>query len=219
MAATHRVGILEDHPDFNRLLRRLVESDPSLSLAFCESLLDRAMAAIKAELDVDLLLVDLQLPDGSGLDLVRAAAAGGQARILVLTVLADRASVFEALELGAHGYVLKDAPISQIRSAIASVLAGDSPLSPSVAAHVVAAINRPPAGGPGVSVKPGKPREVEVIAMMAKGLSYREIADVLGLSVHTVGDHVKSAYRKLGARSRTEAIFEARIAGWISRLD
>lgn len=205
------VGVLEDNLEFSRFLAGLIGQTPHLRLGFAAETLAGAHAAWR-ECPVDLLLVDMQLPDGSGLELVRAASRS-PARILMLTVLADRESVLSALEAGAHGYLLKDATPGRIVAAFDEVMAGDAPISPSAAAHVLATLRR---DDPDPAARP-TPREREIVHMIARGLTYAEVARVLGISVHTVGDHIKAIYRKLEVGSKSEAVFEARNQGWLSR--
>jgi DNA-binding NarL/FixJ family response regulator len=215
----YRVGILEDNPDFATYLKGIIELDPLMSLAFHAERVSDSLAHL-AKGDVpELLLVDMQLPDGSGLDLVSAAARHPDTRILVLTVLADRASVLGALELGAHGYLLKDAQPKQIRNAIHALMSGDVVLAKEAARHAVGALRRAPTSPKGQVGDEPSQREAEIIRLLAKGLTYSEIARVLGLSVHTVGDYIKAIYKKLGASSRGEAVFEARAAGWLRMID
>lgn len=203
------VGVLEDNLEFSRFLSGLICQVAGFRLEFAHETVAAALQAWRQH-PVDLLLVDMQLPDGSGLDLVRAAA-GSSARILMLTVLADRESVLSALDAGAHGYLLKDASAERILAAFGEVLVGNAPISPSAAAHLLAAL-RP--GSPDGAVQP-TPREREIVHMIARGLTYAEVAGVLGISVHTVGDHIKAIYRKLDVGSKSEAVFEARNQGWI----
>lgn len=207
------VGVLEDNLEFSRFLGGLIGRAPHLQLGFSHDTVAKALEAWRKS-PVDLLLVDMQLPDGSGLDLVRLAA-GSAARILMLTVLADRESVLGALEAGAHGYLLKDASAERIVAAFDEVLAGDAPISPSAAAHVLATLRR---DDPDPATRP-TPREREIVHMIARGLTYAEVARVLEISIHTVGDHIKAIYRKLEVGSKSEAVFEARNQGWISRRD
>lgn len=189
--------------------------DPSLSLLFaCETVAD-AEQAFAAE-PPDLLLCDMQLPDGSGLTLIRQASAAGKLS-LMLTVLGDRASVLGALQEGAQGYLLKDMSPDQISAGIQGALAGQIPLSPQVAAHVLQLVRRiePP-------TRVGErltERELSILNMIARGLSYAETARAADISIHTVGDHIKAIYRKLDVRSKNEAIHEARQLGWLSRFD
>jgi DNA-binding NarL/FixJ family response regulator len=215
----YRVGILEDNPDFATYLIGVIELDPQLSLAFHVELVADSLAQLADGNVPELLLVDMQLPDASGLDLITQAARYPDTRILVLTVLADRASVLGALERGAHGYLLKDAPPKQIQSAIHAVLSGDVVLAKEAARHAVGALRRAPIAPKGVVNEEPSQRESEIIRLLAKGLTYSEIASVLGLSVHTVGDYIKAIYKKLGATSRGEAVFEARAMGWLRMID
>lgn len=210
------VGILEDNRDFAAYLEQVLGDAPGVSVMFNVALVAEARRRLEQGPKPDLLLVDMQLPDGSGLEIVDAARALPGTRILVLTVLADKASVIGAIERGAHGYLLKDAPARQIRSAINTIMDGGSPISALAAARIVEAIRRPDSAQG--AARP-TPREVEIVQLMAKGLSSAEIADVATLSVHTVGDHIKSIYRKLGVKSRSEAIYEARSNGWLSLIE
>lgn len=207
------VGILEDNPDFREFVTGLVATTARLRLAFAAEDVASGLAAF-ASTRPDVLLVDLQLPDGSGLELVRAAQPSAT-RMLMLTVLADRDSVLGALEAGAHGYLLKDTGEAGILRAIETVFAGETPISPSAAGHLLNLLRAP--AGP-ASARPTR-REQEIVQMIARGLTYAEIAAALGLSVHTVGDHIKSIYRKLEVGSKSEAVFEARTQRWIGYRD
>ncbi len=218
MMASHRIGILEDDEDLRLYLEDVVAGTPGLVLVFSEGTLAGATAR-HAETPCDLCLVDLRLPDGDGLQLAAPLRASG-AKTLVLTVLGDPASVLMALRGGADGYLLKETPPDQLRRNVFQTLAGETPLSPQAATHLLeiwksgsGALTRAPEGDGLTS------REVEVLRLFSRGLSYREAADILSISPHTVGDHVKCIYRKLAVHSRSEAIFEARQMGLISLMD
>jgi DNA-binding NarL/FixJ family response regulator len=216
--STRTVAILEDNRDFSDYLCQIVEAADGLELAFVTDRISDCLSQLTSFPGLDLLLVDLQLPDGNGLTVIETAAQRPDIKIMVLTVLGDRNSVLRALELGAHGYLLKDAPAGQIGGSLAAILAGGSPVSPAAAAHVFNAVRRTPlATGSGVADP--SPREAEIISLLAKGLTYAEVARIVGLSTHTVGDHVKAIYRKLGVSSRGEAVYEARAHGWLSVID
>jgi DNA-binding NarL/FixJ family response regulator len=212
-----RIGILEDDLDFGDYLRQTIEGDADMELAFLASTVADAMTRF-AEEQPDLLLVDMQLPDGSGLDLVTKASETSTSKIMLLTVLADRKSVLAAFESGAHGYLLKDTPADQIRRNIHAVIEGESPVSPAAASHILALFRRDPKDVDEARDLPTT-REREILQMISKGLSYAETAAALGISVHTVGDHIKSIYKKLAVNSKGEAIFEGRQKGWIKRFD
>jgi DNA-binding NarL/FixJ family response regulator len=208
-----RVGILEDNREFSDHLAAIIARDDTLSLAFRVETVAEAILAFAGD-PPDLLLVDMQLPDGSGLDLVSVAARHASCRIMMLTVLADRESVMAAFERGAHGYLLKDTPTEEIKRNINAVMTGESPVSPAAATHILGLFRRPPNAATDDKMRPTD-RERDVLQMISKGLSYAETAKALDLSVHTVGDHLKAIYRKLAVNSKSEAIFEARAQGWI----
>ncbi len=209
-----RIGMLEDNVQFSAYLCDVIANEPGMDLAFCAARVGDALIALDAD-QPDLLLVDMQLPDGSGLDLVRRAVATTSARIMMLTVLADRQSVLAAFECGAHGYLLKDTPPAQIVRDINAVLTGDAPISAGAATHILALFQRTPKSD---STAP-TPRERELIQMLSRGLTYAETAHAMGISPHTVADYIKTIYRKLDVNSKNEAVFEARNQGWIRMID
>lgn len=192
----------------------------------CATLRD-AQAALADELP-RLLLADLDLPDGCGLDLIREAAGScGHTDALVITVFGDERHVLDAVAAGATGYLLKDGDARAVGEALSDVLDGGSPISPSIARHLLRRFRASvPAGAPAAPrpVPPAvacdasaglTPREVQVLQLIAKGLSYTEIAMALEMSAHTVTSHVKHIYRKLAVRSRGEAVFEAAQLGLV----
>lgn len=171
----------------------------------------------------DVLLVDLDLPDGSGLELIAAVRSAALAsKVLVLSVFGDVRSVVRAIEEGADGYLLKDAEVGQVEAAIHSVCSGGAPISPAVASHLLARVReeRPLPAPPSASAGDARltTRELAVLEALGAGWSFKETAQRHGVSVHTVGDHVKSIYRKLVVNSRSEAVYKAVQTGLI-RLD
>lgn len=214
-----RIAIVEDDAHLRRYLCEVVDADPRLEVAFTEG--DFAGATRRIDTcAVDLWLIDLQLPDGNGADLVRRLKAGGDVKCLILTVLGDRTSVIAALDSGADGYLLKDTDPAALVGSILSALDGYAPISPQAAHFLLdlyqqdARKARPAPGDAALSA-----REQEVLRLFSRGLSYREAAGILDLSTHTVRDHVKAIYRKLSVHSRAEAVFEARQLGIISAAD
>lgn len=164
---------------------------------------------------LDAVFLDLGLPDGDGLRLIRLIRQQHPAcDILVITVFADEQRVLRSLEAGASGYVLKPDLPQYAGRLLATIEAGGSPISPSIARHLIERLRPSPRrqdAAHGDEHLSG--RESEILALCAKGLRYAEIAHALGLSVHTVNAHLKSVYRKLMVNSRAEAVFEARRAG------
>lgn len=168
---------------------------------------------------VDVLLVDLALPDGSGIELIREASALAPApKIIVVSIFGDARSVVNAIEAGADGYLLKGADRAEAADAIRSVLAGGAPISPAVAGHILARV-RNRAATPASNTPLLSEKEIAVLTDLAKGFRYKEVARLHNISPNTVGDHVKSIYRKLAVNSRSEAVFEAVQAGLIRLQD
>lgn len=155
-----------------------------------------------------LALVDLGLPDGRGSRLIAELKAAGTPIVAAVTVMDDDASIEEALGAGADGYLLKDAEPSLLALRIERLLAGEPALSPTIARRVLARFAPPAAGFP-EETAPLSPREREVLSLVARGLRATEAAGVLGISHHTVRDHLKAIYRKLDVSSRAEAALEA----------
>jgi DNA-binding NarL/FixJ family response regulator len=213
-----RVAIVEDDPILREELTRVIGLADDLTLiGAAASAADGRRLLTQA---FDVLLIDLALPDGSGVDLIREASVQSAAlKIIVVSVFGDARSVVNAIEAGAHGYLLKGAEPTEAAEAIRSVLAGGAPISPAVAGHILARIrgnaNTPATGNaPSLSEK-----EIAVLTDLAKGFRYKEVARLHNISPNTVGDHVKSIYRKLAVNSRSEAVFEAVQAGLIQLKD
>lgn len=214
-----RIGIVEDDAHLRRYLCEVVAADERLEVVFTEGDFAGAMGRIES-CQVDLWLIDLQLPDGNGADLVRRLKSYRETKCLILTVLGDRTSVIAALDSGADGYLLKDTGPKALVEGILSALDGYAPISPQ-AAHFL--LNLYQQGGWKTRHPPEDSaltaREQEVLRLFSRGLSYREAAGVLQISTHTVRDYVKAIYRKLSVHSRSEAIFEARQLGIISSVE
>jgi len=206
-----RVAIVEDDTVLGQALAQLVGAVEGLEVAGLAETLEAGRALVRG--GVDVLLIDLALPDGSGLDLIELARQQLDCKILVISVFGDVRNVVRAIECGADGYLLKGADTAQVASAIHTVLAGGAPISPGVAGHILSRVRgaaRP--SKPAVSLTP---KEVLILDQLAKGLSFKEVAQAQQISHHTVGDHVKAIYRKLAVNSRGEAVFEALQSGLI----
>ncbi|MGE5375064.1 MAG: response regulator [Bacteroidota bacterium] len=168
----------------------------------------------------DVVLMDMQMPvlDGGGATR-RIKQSLPDCRVIALTTFDDRETIFEALRAGAVGYLLKDLDSAQLAEAIRLTARGDSILEPSVAAKVVAEFSRvsAPVGGPGSQVLSEQlsDRELEVLRLVAQGLSNREIAARLFISPGTAKTHIHNLCGKLGAQNRTEAAIRAREMGLV----
>lgn len=161
------------------------------------------------------LVTDLKLPDGNGLDLIRENRRLYPAMdIMVVSVLGDERSVMTAIETGAAGYILKDSTSVDLVGAVLDLVAGRSPISTSIARTIVRRIQHRPApaapAAPPVSPLPVlTERETDILWGIAKGFTYGDIAERLGISRNTVMTHIKNIYRKLEVNSRGEAVFTA----------
>jgi DNA-binding NarL/FixJ family response regulator len=201
----------------------LLEDDPPtlwrLQDALVKAGFDVAAAATLGEARASLagrvprvLLTDLQLPDGHGVDLIREVRQRHpDTEIMVISALGDEETVISAITVGATGYILKDAFPSDIAATVRDLVAGHSPISASIARFIVR--RKPtsvePPRGPEIDTARLTPREIDILWGIAKGFSYAEIATNLGMSRQTVPGHIKSIYRKLEVHTRGEAVFEA----------
>jgi DNA-binding NarL/FixJ family response regulator len=161
---------------------------------------------LAAELDPDVVLMDLRMPRLDGIEAIRRLTERGERpRTIALTTYADDASVLGALRAGARGYLTKDAGADEIRAALQAVAGGAAALDPAVQHHVVAALTEPDT--PGLDLPDGlTAREAEVLALIAAGLTNGEIADRLVVSGATVKSHVNHIFAKTGVHDRAQAV-------------
>jgi DNA-binding NarL/FixJ family response regulator len=208
-----RLLIIED----DRLLRdhlvRATSGSPEWSVLAAGNL-----AAARAQLAkhaIDAVFLDLGLPDGDGLNLISEFRQANPAcEILVITVFADEKRVIRSLEAGASGYILKSDLADYAGRLVSIIESGGSPISPSIARSLINRLRPPLEAAENQDLL--SQREAEVLQLCSKGLRYAEIAEVLGVSSHTVNTHLKSVYRKLMVHSRAEAVFEARRHGLLN---
>ena len=212
--------LLEDLPEIRAWLRKLVlEVFPEAQIA--ESARVHDAIALVAAVKFDLALVDLGLPDGSGVEVI-AALRDKQPDVqsVIVTIHDDDEHLFPALQAGAFGYILKEQPRELITEQLQRISQGEPPLSPSIARRVISHIasqTRPqerPQNMPHVALTD---RENEVLLRVAKGFTLPEIGVQLNLSRHTIADYVKQIYRKLNVSSRAEAALEAQRLGLFRR--
>jgi DNA-binding NarL/FixJ family response regulator len=212
-----------DAPADREIAILLVEDDPPTLWRLKEALsgagFDVTAAATLAEARASLdqrvprvLLTDLQLPDGHGIELIRETRRRfPDTEIMVISALGDEETVVSAITVGATGYILKDAFPTDIAATVRDLVAGHSPISASIARFIVRRTQSQaePPPGPELNTARLTPREIDILWGIAKGFSYAEIADNLGMSRQTVPGHIKSIYRKLEVHTRGEAVFEA----------
>jgi DNA-binding NarL/FixJ family response regulator len=210
-----RVALVEDDPEFLRRFADIVETAPSLALAGTAGTAREGLALVESRC-ADVYLVDLGLPDGSGMEIIRRAARHHpEANMMVVTVFGDDNHVFSSIEAGATGYLLKDALPGEMVSCIEDIHAGGSPVNPVIARRLLRSFRPAPSAPAAPPANPLSERESEILTMIAKGLSFAEIGESLGISPHTVTAHVRKIYDKLSVRSRGEAVFEAQQLGLI----
>ncbi len=201
-----RVLIVEDVAETSRWLSEIVTAAfPGAQVTSAETL---RMARHELRHSFQLALIDLGLPDGSGLDLLHQIRSSGASTICVVTtVMGDDASVVGALSAGATGYLLKENPAGILVRQLAQIHMGSPALSPSIARRIMEHFSLT---GPAYeSDCPLTDRETDVLTLIARGLRNAEVAEALGLAPMTVASYIKSVYRKLGISSRAEASWHA----------
>ncbi|MCB1613414.1 MAG: response regulator transcription factor [Xanthomonadales bacterium] len=210
------VLVVEDEPRTRDRLASIIAAHPDWRLLAQAGSLQEAQIALESGVP-DVLLLDLGLPDGSGLSLLDSLRARGAATgTLVISVLGDESSVLRAIERGAGGYLLKDADDRAVVAAIEQLLAGGAPLSPSIAVHLMRRLQTPPRASKAEIEGIGlNERELELLKLIAKGLSYEEVGQLMGLKYNTITSYAKELYRKLQVHSRAEAVFEAQQLGLV----
>lgn len=224
MTRPHRTLVVEDDPSTAKRFATIVEAMPELELLDAVPSLRAARRAFDRH-EIDLLLTDLGLEDGSGVDLIgELRTKRPTAEIVVITVFGDERNVIRSIEAGASGYLLKGGDEASIQRAIRELLAGGSPVSPAIARHLLRRFRSEPVAAepdapPSSKPSPFSAREKEVLKLAAKGFTFPEIADLLGVSAHTVTTHMRRIYRKLEVSSKGEAIYEAVNLGLLSLDD
>ena len=212
--------LVEDEPMMHMRLRSILGQlgYDEEALAFATDI--AGARRLLADHPFAMAFVDVGLPDGNGIDLIRDLHQHDRALpILVISAWSDEHIILDALQAGATGYLLKERDDIEITLSIRSILRGGAPIDPFVARHILAMIgpataqaNAALANGPRPVLTP---REIEILTMVNKGFTNREIAEILSLSRLTVECHVRNIYKKLAVRSRTEAVFEARAHGFL----
>jgi DNA-binding NarL/FixJ family response regulator len=219
-SARIRIAVVEDDVKFRQYLVETIEQSPDMRLVSETSTRAKALTKI-SEIEPDVLLVDLGLPDGSGIDVIRKALEKWpKCSVMVCTAFGDELHVMQSLEAGAAGYLLKDSGPKSIQAEIRSLYAGGSPISPLIARkilmrfrHTDQSSEKVPVEGDTKSRASLSAREQQVLEYITKGFTTDEIAKLLIVSKHTIQTFVRRIYSKLQVSSKTEAIYEARKQG------
>ena len=224
-----RVQIVEDDVAFRDRYAAILAKDPAFDVVASVGTGAEGMAMLDLR-KPDVLLIDLGLPDISGIEVIRYATHVLPAcECMVVTVFGDEEHVLASIEAGASGYLLKDASAESFLSGIRELINGGSPISPIIARRLLRRFQaeaEPGAAPPQTPAAEESPdsdvrlsaREREILLLASKGFNYPEMGKLMGISPHTVTSHVKKIYRKLAVHSRGEAVFEANRMGLIRTL-
>ena len=213
------VLLLEDHlPTAAWLIDVAQNAFPATPIVHCGTL-EAARQWLERNLCF-IALLDIHLPDGSGIDLIPVIRSQQQdATIVMTTVFDDNQHLFDALRAGAQGYLLKEQSAAALTEKLAGIYKGEPPLSPGIARRILAHFSPDATPAPSVATKPKcdlSPRETETLTILAKGYSIKELARLLEISDHTAAGYVKSIYRKLNISNRAEATLEAARRGLVA---
>jgi DNA-binding NarL/FixJ family response regulator len=208
-----RILIADDHPLFRKGMRALLGAMPDIEVvgesASGQEAVDRATA-----LQPDMVLMDLQMPGGSGLAAVREiTSTSPHIRVLVVTLFEDDDSVFAAIQAGARGYILKDTGEEEMMRAIRAVGDGEAIFSPAIATRLMDYFSASRAVIPEAVFPELTEREREILGRIARGETNAQIAEQLTVSLKTVRNHVSNIYSKLQVADRAQAVIRAREAG------
>jgi DNA-binding NarL/FixJ family response regulator len=231
------IALVEDDPGMRQRLVSAIESSDGLDLRYQGGSSVQVVEWL-GQHAVDVLLVDLGLPDGSGIDVIRAARRlQPRCDVMVVTMFADEVNMLQTFAAGARGYLIKDGTEQDVAHHVRTLRAGGSPMSPMIARRLLQLWNQsaaehvgstasgliasPPSNAfgaappraAGLAMDPLTVRECDVLALVARGFPYDEVAQQLGLQISTVRTHVRSIYGKLDVHNKAEAVFEARSLG------
>ncbi|MEI5526724.1 response regulator transcription factor [Streptomyces brasiliscabiei] len=194
--------VVDDHPVVRDGLRGMFDNAPGFRV-LGEASNGVEAVALTAALDPDVVLMDLRMPGGGGVDAIRELTRrAARAKVLVLTTYDTDSDTLPAIEAGATGYLLKDAPREELFTAVRAAAEGRTVLSPAVASRLVSAVRTP-------AHEPLSAREREVLTLVARGTANREIARELFISEATVKTHLTHLYAKLGVKDRAAAVAKA----------
>jgi DNA-binding NarL/FixJ family response regulator len=220
------VALVEDDVHFQNAIVTAIAASPDIRLMSLASTRAQGLQSLESA-PADVLLVDLGLPDGSGIDVIRAAhTLWPTCAVMVCTAFGDEAHVLQSIEAGASGYLLKDSEPENMLHEIRSLHGGGSPISPLIARQILMRFRAAPSSLSTSSAAPAaapvpaagehamlSAREKEVLELITKGFTADEIARLMQVSQHTVQTYVRRIYSKLNVNSRAEAIYEARHQG------
>ncbi len=205
---TYTLILVEDDADVRERLAQLIVQHDSFDLLAAAGSVAEGLAAL-AKHRPDILLTDLGLPDGSGIDIIKAIDEQHlDCEAMVISGFQDEHRVFSALEAGAKAYILKHDKSQKITDAIINMMNGGAPISPVIARLMLRKFQAPAQNERGLPEALTR-RQIDILKLVSQGFSSREIAEKLGIRYYTVTTHIKNIYNKLQVNSRTEALYEA----------
>jgi DNA-binding NarL/FixJ family response regulator len=208
------VAIIEDDAELREAIVTTLQAEPDFTVAAESATAERALQSFPWN-QLQVLLLDLNLPGMSGIELTAVVKAlHPDVAILVNTILEDKEAVFAALRNGAAGYILKGDQAGELAASLRHVLAGGGPMSPAIARWIIEEFQTNCALG----VTPEavlSEREVEILRHLERGRIYKEIADDLNISAHTVHAHLRKIYAQLSVRGRANALKKAKLLGYL----
>lgn len=210
-----RILVADDHPVFRSGVRAVLEGDPDAEVVGEATTADEAIS-LAEELRPDIVVMDLRMPGLGGIEATRRIVQRRLARVLVMTMLEDDATVVEAVRAGASGYLLKGAGAPEMLRALRAVASGETIFGAAVGPGIVRRIGQHADGGAQFGLTG---REPDVLELLARGMTNDAIAERLFLSPKTVRNYVSAIFNKLDARSRAEAVAKARDVGFGSAAD
>ncbi len=199
MNDTIRILLADDHPPLRAGLASILNAQSGMHVV-AEAGSGRETLEKSAAQQPDLLIVDLRMPDGDGIETIRALRQANPAvKVLVLTTYDNEEDIFKALEAGARGYILKDTTSDEIIRAVREIHAGGRFLPPAIASRLADRMIRPSL----------TPRELDVLRLVSRGRSNKEIASAMFITEETVKSHMKGLFHKLDVHDRAEAVSTA----------
>lgn len=208
------VALVDDDPKVRERFKASIEKHPDL-LWLGEATCVREGKALALKACPRVLLIDLGLPDGSGMEIIQEVSQKQpNTEIMVVSMFGDEGHVVQAIEAGASGYILKDTDDLSLAEHIIQLCDGGSPMSPMIARHLLKrmqATEKQFKQGLDDSSEAASltRREMQLLKLLARGYTYREVAEDLNVSSHTVNSHIKNLYRKLSVKTKNEAVFAA----------